>query len=313
MSASVRRYAAYGRCLASDLPFPELEESADVAPHWEFSTAPELPAMEAPSEIGADLLYADVSARLFAHNTGHRIRVDDTGDFDISDGGRVIRWVAREPAWPDFVRAHLLGRVLATTMYLDGWLPLHASAVETRAGVIAFLAPKGYGKSTLALALAGAGAHLVTDDTLPIDPARSPIAWPGVHAIRAHAEAVEALGLALPDARTPEGKHVISTIPYARRTHRPRPLAAIYLIDPVTPGNVAVARSEMPPLIAAIGVVAHVKIGRMLGAAAAAAMLERAARLAQGTPVYQLHTPRELSLLPEMASLILDWHGGVPA
>lgn len=312
MSTGARHYAVYGRCLTSEFPFPELEETADRAHHWSFAAVPALSAMEAASAIGEDRLYDNVSARLFAHRDGHRISVDDTGDFDLSVDGRTIRWVAREPAWPDFVRAHLLGRVLSTTMYLDGWLPLHASAVETRAGIVAFLAPKGYGKSTLALALVGAGAHLVTDDTLPVDPTSAPIAWPGVHAVRVHAEAVEALGLTLPQARTPEGKLIVDTIPSQHRTHRPRPLAAIYLIDPVTPGDVAVARSEMPPLLAAIGVVAHVKIGRMLGASAAAPMLERAARIAHGAPVFQLHTPRELSLLPEIASMILDWHGGAP-
>jgi hypothetical protein len=63
-------------------------------------------------------------------------------------------------------------------------------------------------------------------------------------------------------------------------------------------------------VLAAAALVAHVKIGRMLGAAAAASMLERAAIISRMVPVHQLIVTRDLNRLPEAASQLLAWYGG---
>ncbi len=337
------RYTVYGECLQSTMPFPELAESTAPEAKWRFETTAQLPAMRDPVDLGADNISADVHARLFRHADGHRISVDDTGTFDMSSDGRLVRWQQREESWPDFVRAHLMGRVLATAMFHDGWLPLHGSAVALRDGVVAFLAPRGFGKTSLALALTQLGARLVTDDTLPVQlpaqlPAQLPpqmpvqlpapsagttaplgaapgdiLAWPGVHSMRLRADVGTALGIAAPDLETREGKWLVNDIAADRRAESCLPLRAIYLIDPVAPdtATLAAARTQMPPTFAAVGVVAHVKIGRMLGPSAAAAMLERAAVITRSVPVYRLHAARDLAQLPALASTIADWHGGI--
>lgn len=315
------RYAVYGACLASELLFPELPAAdAGATPRWEFTTTRALAPMQDESVIGDDQIYGSVHARLFAHAAGHRIVVDDTGVFDISADRRRLQWEQRADAWPDFVRSHLTGRVVATALYLDGLLPLHGSAVETADGVIGFLAPKGYGKSTLAWALTQAGARLVTDDTLPVElPTRDPDttrapsvrAWPGVHSMRLKADALRAVGDAPQTLGTNEGKQVVADLPEARRLAHPRPLVALYLLDPVHPDGIEVQWVALPPMLAAISVVAHVKIGRMLGAAAAPVMLERAASIAHAVPVRRLQMPRELDRVRTIADTILSWHGGV--
>lgn len=324
------RYTVYGECLQSTMPFPELAESSAPEAKWRFETTATLPPMREPVELGADNIYADVHARLFRHADGHRITVDDTGTFDMSADGRLVRWRRREESWPDFVRAHLMGRVLATAMFHDGWLPLHGSAVALREGVVAFLAPRGFGKTSLALALTQLGARLVTDDTLPVQlpaqavgtPAHTTadavksggvLAWPGVHSMRLRADVGTALGMEAPDLETREGKWLVNDIAADRRAESCLPLRAIYLIDPVAPDTAALAaaRTQMPPTFAAVGVVAHVKIGRMLGPSAAAAMLERAAVITRSVPVYRLHAARDLAQLPALASSIAAWHGGI--
>jgi serine kinase of HPr protein (carbohydrate metabolism regulator) len=69
-------------------------------------------------------------------------------------------------------------------LHLQGLLCLHGSGVGIDGSAVAFLANKGAGKSTLATALCAAGATLVTDDMLPVDP-RSPVmAWPSMPAVR---------------------------------------------------------------------------------------------------------------------------------
>ena len=310
MTAPLRCYSVYGACLSSAVEFPELHEIPTAAPRWTFQASSSLPPMEGANELGSDRLYADVHARLFAHREGHRITVDDTGSFELSADRRLVTWQEHEGAWPDFVRAHLMGRVLATALYLDGLLPLHGSAVLAPDGVIAFLAPKGFGKSTLALTLTERGAPLVTDDTLPVEITPAPRAWPGVHSLRVHDDSIAALGVARPPLETREGKRFMTPLGDTRLMTEPAPLRAIYLLDP-RPADVSeVERSALPPMLAALGVVAHVKIGRMLGAAAAAPMLERAAAIAGAVPVFRLHMPRDLSRLPAVAERILDWHQG---
>lgn len=310
------RYALYGSCLGSTIEFPELRAIDGVDPRWEFCTTHALPPMTDATELGAENIYADVHARLYRHADGHRIVVDDTGSFDISPDGRDIRWEERAASWPDFVRAHLMGRVLSTSMFLDGWLPLHGSAVRLADGVVAFLAPKGFGKSSLALALTQQGAHLVTDDTLPVEPAADgtsrPFAWPGVHTLRVRDDSMLAVGADAPTLETREGKRLVMDIAGDRRAEERAPLSAIYLIDPVVPDAApeGPARTLMSPLLAAVGVVAHVKVGKMLGASAAGPMLERAAAVTRLVPVYRLHAPRDLALLPHLAATIVRWHGG---
>ncbi|HTA16028.1 MAG TPA: hypothetical protein VK781_14320 [Solirubrobacteraceae bacterium] len=62
----------------------------------------------------------------------------------------------------------LLGRVLPNVSIARGYEALHASAVESPAGVVAVAAPSGTGKTTLALELVRRGWPLVCDDVLTL-------------------------------------------------------------------------------------------------------------------------------------------------
>jgi hypothetical protein len=308
----MNRYAVYGACLESEVEFPELPPADGAAAKWRFSVSPALPPAADAVELGAELIYGHVYARLFAHREGHRIVVDDTGTFDLARDLREVRWQERRESWPDFVRAHCTGRVLATSMFLDGWLPLHGSAVETADGVVAFLAPKGFGKSSLALALTNAGARLVTDDTLPVEPGPAgSIAWPGVHSLRLGEDAISALGAGAPRLETHDRKLVVGPFDAGAIMHAPAPLRAIYLLDPVRSNAFAAAtRTRLPQTLGAVGVVAHVKVGRMLGPSAAPALLERAARIVEHVAVFSLQATRDLGQLPAVAQEVLSWHRG---
>jgi hypothetical protein len=71
---------------------------------------------------------------------------------------------ARAPTW---MRV-LLGSVLRSVSLLSGFEALRASAIERREGVIAFVAPAGGGKSTLAAEFARRGDPVVCDDALAL-------------------------------------------------------------------------------------------------------------------------------------------------
>ncbi len=61
------------------------------------------------------------------------------------------------------------GAVLAYLLVRRGHAVLHGSAVATDDGAIAFVAPSGGGKSTMATLLCADGAGLITDDVLRVD------------------------------------------------------------------------------------------------------------------------------------------------
>jgi hypothetical protein len=106
------------------------------------------------------------------------IRIENIADFEIS-GGRLIRvWPAASATEKD-IDIFLFGVVWATLCHQRGMLPLHASAIVTGAGIVAFAGHSGAGKSTIAASLCSLDYELVTDDILPVSFNRSvPGAWP---------------------------------------------------------------------------------------------------------------------------------------
>lgn len=305
-------YAVFGDALDSTIDFPELTPVESPRARWRFRLVGARGELREPVSLGAERIYGDVHAELIAHRDGHRIVVGDTGSFDLApDGG--ISCTPLESAWPDFIRAHCLGRVLATALFLDGHLPLHGSGVQLGDGVVAFLAPKGFGKSSLALALAREGGAFVSDDTLPLELGPPVHAWPGVRAVRLRPDVATALGAKATHGTTREGKLLVDAASLGPVLERPAPLAAIYLLDPAPPDATGpISRIPLEPIIAAVAVVAHVKIGRMLGASAAAEMLDRVARIVHHVPVARLQVPRDLARLADVSAQLIAFHGRAP-
>ena len=300
-------YNVFGARLRSGIAFPELRQ-VDAGPgRWTFDVVDSLPELESPELLGEELIYADVRARLLRHPAGHRIQVDDTGAFEIRPGGRVL-WCPHAEPWWDFGRGHFLGRVMATVLFLEGIHTLHGSAVEVPGGVVGFLAPKFTGKSTLALHLCRAGAALVTDDSLPVEPRPDGVyAHPGVHSIRLRS-ATEAAENTESTGR--DGKFRLTDIPADRRTERPTRLSTLYLLRsvPENPGGQAIVRSSIPGPLRVIRLLAHAKVGEMLGPSAGPFLLESAAALNNHVRIEELSVVRERARLPEVVDQILHWH-----
>jgi hypothetical protein len=309
-------YTAFGHLLASELELPELRPAPAGSPRWTVRVgAACIPPHHADDAValGRQHLYHDFSAHLFRTATGWRIVVDDTGIYEVTDDGHTITWSAYPDGIPDFGRAHLLGRVLATTMHFSGLIVLHGSAVAFPEGGVAFLAPKHTGKSTLALALTLAGNRLISDDTLPVTLDDPPQVWPGVHSMRLLGDAAEHLTGSLPAEQRTDGKYVVDDLPPERLEQHPRSLTAIYILAAAESikGGVAVARRPLPPSLAAAALVGQGKVSEMLGPAESPVLLQRAARLAARVPVYQLPVLRDVSRLPEVTAQLAAWHGGL--
>lgn len=313
MSADYHHYSAFGHRLASTLELPELRRDAPGTPHWRFRVVESLEPMRDPVALGDSCLYAEVHARLLRHAAGHRIVVDDTGSFDLSADGREIRWQPHADPWWDFGRNHLIGRVLATALHLEGVLTLHASAVAFDTGVVGFVAPKHVGKSTLALTLHRSGARFVTDDSLPVEGGSEPVARPGVPSLRVFAGdalAAAAYGDQVSTYAGRDGKVFLPPVPAELALTVPTRLAALYCLRSVPPDGRRIDRHRLAPFAATMRLVSQSKIAEMLGPSFAGDILARVAAISATVPVYELDIPRDLALLPAVTEQIRAWHAG---
>lgn len=317
--SQVEWYRAYGRQLASELLFPELRATPAGTPDWTFRVGPPAvpPGQPEGPPLGEQPLYGEIKARLYRTATGHRVVVDDTGTYDLTDHGRTIIWRSLPEGTADFARAHFLGRVLATALHFEGALVLHGSAVSFQDRGVVFLAPKHTGKSTLALALAQGGARLISDDTILVSfrSDTSPLVWPGVPSLRLLPDTAAHLGFQVQVERREDGKHLAGDLPPELIEEKPRTLDTVYLLAAAESirDNAAVARRRIEPPLAAAAMVGQGKISEMLGPGEAPVLLQRAARVAARVPVYQLAVLRDLSRMSEVVEQLAEWHGPLGA
>ncbi len=303
----------FGERIVSEIELPELAPAPPGEPRWSFTLDPSLPERPEGPLLGESPLYAEVVARLHAAPDGGRfIHVADTGLFHISADARAIRWRPNPEPWWDFGRGHLIGRVLATALHMDGVLTLHGSAVVLGGRAVAFLAPKFSGKSTLALALTRAGGLLLTDDSLPVEPSPDGgiLARPGVHSVRLTAESREVLELAQDAELNREGKVVVRDPVPGRVARTPVPLAAVYFLFSTEPepGLPPVTRMRAGGVGGALLLQGQTKVGEMLGGAEAPVLLDRCAEVVRRVPTWRLTVRRDFEVFDEVVETLLGWH-----
>jgi hypothetical protein len=253
--------------------------------------------------------------RSYTTPAGFRLVYDDTGVFDVSEGGRAIRWHRTPASEAEAGRLDVLGRVLALALHASGWLSLHGSAVALSEGAVAFLAPKGNGKSTLAFALMRAGGALMTDDTVVIEPGRPSIVRPGVQSVRLFRDSADWLSAPAPLAGTSDIKATFGQLSEDARRLTRAPLAALYLLESVPAGTIAepVERTRLQGPPGVFQLLTQTKIGALLGGAEASKVFDSVVGVAEGSPVYRLRVTRDYEQLQQVVERILSWHGGVGA
>ena len=101
-------------------------------------------------------------------NGGYLLRFNKLADFFVKNDGNEIAFIPKHEVPTDTIQHLLLDQVIPLVINLKGGEALHASAVLTPHGVVAFAGPAGSGKSTLTGGLFHLGYPLVSDDCLAL-------------------------------------------------------------------------------------------------------------------------------------------------
>ena len=142
---------------------------------------------------------------------------------------RAVDAVEHEP-----MLAYLLVDALSFSMVRLGWEPLHATAVLTDHGGVAFLGNSGDGKSTLAAVMVQHGCQLVTDDMLVLFRERGGwLAQPGPPRLKLYRAMAEHLVGSTQNAvaMNPATTKLIIPIDGSRWTTEAHVLEAVYVLN----------------------------------------------------------------------------------
>jgi hypothetical protein len=156
-------YLLGGISLVSQIAFPEL-------PQIRLEHATPYPVNILLDEVQDEWPNAvELDPDCFATPSQYFLRIRGVARYLVTEGREIV--VCRDAnAQLLDVRGYLLGIIFSVLCQQRGLLPLHASAVRGRDGVVAFLGRSGQGKSSLAAHLAQRGLPVVADDICLIDP-----------------------------------------------------------------------------------------------------------------------------------------------
>lgn len=290
-------YFAYGLNIESELALPELDVGGTAAPDVVICLG-RVGRMPLELDAQGDGIWADADeACRFMHGVGAcRVR-----------HGREIIVEPVAGADERVVRLSILGPALALLLHQRGHYILHASAVQSTEGALAFAGGSGWGKSTLAATLDARGYALLADDltALSVSNGRC-MAFPGFPQLKLWPEAVAWLG------EVPESLPKLHP-EFEKRTcratqafsHRALPLRRIYLLAE----GPRLGIERLKPHEALIALMPHwygLRFGdRLLRAGDAAAQhFRQCATLANCVSVRRLTRPRQLEALADVACLV---------
>ncbi len=287
-------YTVCGLHLCSEVPLPELK-------------------LAAPSE-GDVYIYREELAPLAEglQRRGSRLRVTPTEALFIYDqvgllrieAGQKITFDVPQDLPDETLRVLILGIGLGILMHQRGHLVLHASAVAIGERVVAFIAEKGHGKSTMAAALHAQGYPLVTDDVLVLQeqPDGPPLVLPAYPQLKLWPDALEQ-ALKMQTDSLPR-VHPIIEKRIARLSEgvaHPLPLSALFTLRI----GEHVGIRPLSGQEAFVELLRHTYTRSFLEETQASARhLQQVGSLARYVPLFVLERPPRLELLPEVVAAV---------
>jgi hypothetical protein len=307
-------YAVFGGVLRSEMELPELPSTVTGTPDWTFRVGQGDPPPTSERSLLGERQIGVERYALWRTDSGLGLEYSHAGWYQISGDGVTIVWYPGADSRPELVRWILLGSALALCLEMRGCLCLHGSAVSLRSpsgeAAVAFLAPKYHGKSTLAAALTIAGAGLVGDDTLAVEPGPPCMLRPGVPSVRLWEDAARELPVGALSGAVLEGvKTTFTRFDPSRVPRTPILLEAVYILVPIVSEGPAAYRSRLSAGAGAVAMAQRSKLpDTLIGYVAAGAKLKTAAKIAATVPIYSLELARDFQRLPEVVQQLLEWH-----
>jgi hypothetical protein len=155
-------YLIGGITLVSEIALPELPliQQQSATPH---------PVQLRLGAVAGHLPGAvELDPDCFATPTQYLLNIHGVARYLVTAGREIVVDLAAAALALD-VRGYLLGSIFVVLCQQRGLLPLHASAIAGKSGVVAFLGNSGQGKSTLAAHHAQRGFRVLADDVCLID------------------------------------------------------------------------------------------------------------------------------------------------
>ena len=265
----------------------------DVVPHalGTVTVGPEEYAL-----VGDEFLMRTKDGLAFHYRKGDGVTVELGAQSDPADEG-----------------LYLNGSVYAAAASINGFYPLHASAIAVGGQVVAFNGPAGAGKSTLIAELGRRGYPMVCDDTLILSiPDSGPIlALPGHKRLKLTASAFELTGAGQEErvAQTID-KHYAT--PAAGTITEILPLAALFLLAQAP--RAIVERVRGGACLRALQD-DHYTQGLYLAANRPdrAARFAQLARLAGAIRIYRFSRPHDIATFSANIDLVEEHHHALAA
>ena len=299
----------YGLVVSADIRLPELIPGNDGARDIAICSRERIDGAIEPAFMTWTTPPLGPWLSFHKSDGGYLLRFRDTADFRIDGRGTRIEWARLNGAPENTLRHLLLDQVLPMVLNLRGGEALHASAVMTSEGAIAFCGGTGSGKSTLAAIFASHGDTVVTDDCLPIC-ARGGRLYgaPGYPGLRLWREVVDELGWRdhAQDcvAHYTAKLRALRRIPAADFPLQDFVLRAIYVLEPHE-GQGDVEFIELSPRDRMMGLLSYAFRLDVTDRMMLARQFQRMEAYAGMLPVRKLRLPRNAQRIPNMRERIL--------
>lgn len=164
-------YRLYGLTVDSEFELPGRLDGGgrpDLAVRW--GGIRPIPMEPPPGTTLARLVVGETGFFTTRTSDGYVIRYPDACEALANEGlDRIELFSPTEEKRP-LTEAIFVGTVMAKVMMMGGHCVLHASAIAADGKTFAFVGAPGAGKTTVAAMMCSAGAELVTDDVLRLEP-----------------------------------------------------------------------------------------------------------------------------------------------
>jgi hypothetical protein len=309
---------AYRICdlvLASNTALPELAPAKAFGAECRFELLPPGNASAGDAEWfhqwgtegdGEEEESREVWLRFARTGDGYLLRFPSCGDFLVSADAARIQ-CRPLPGTPEVTVRHLLlDQVIPLVLSRRERIVLHASAVVTGYGAIAFAGKSGQGKSTLAASLAREGCSLVSDDCLVLRTEHGGWtalpSYPGVRLWPSAAGEVLREGTHTAEVAHYTLKRRVSDPDVLPCASGPAPLRRLFFLGDDA-GEVSFER--LPPGRAFMALVEFAYNLDIQDTAFLRRQFDTVGRLTADVPAYAVHYPREFSALPAVREAIV--------